>query len=401
MMSESTTAYLRSASSRYPLLALGFRPFYLVAVLFAGLALPLWLAMVIGGIELDTYLVGLHWHSHEMVFGFTSAVIAGFLLTAVRNWTGQPTPAGTGLAALVVVWISGRFFLLTGPAAIAIIADLAFLPTLAAVIAIPIWRSRNTRNYKLLLVLAGLTIGNLLFHLANMNIIPGAWFRISTTAALDLITILMAIVGGRVIPAFTANAVPSATPKQLLVIEVIAIATLVTILLFGIIDVWVSIPTLAWAALLATAALAHTVRWLLWQPHRTLGNALLWMLPIAYVWIPISLGLRVLSTLSFVPPAAPVHALTLGAIGALMLSMMMRSALGHTGRALRAGFAEIAAFLLMQLAAVVRVTGSVIDAGFYRIAIVVSGILWTLSFVVFLLRYAPILTQLRIDGRPG
>ena len=146
--------------------------------MFAALALPMWLAMYFGVVQLNAYFPGVHWHSHEMVFGYTSAVIAGFLLTAVRNWTGQPTPTGTGLAALVVVWICGRVFMLVGPNALAVVADLAFLPMLAAVIAIPIWRSRNVRNYKLLFVLTGLTIGNVLFHLANLHVIPGEWLRI-------------------------------------------------------------------------------------------------------------------------------------------------------------------------------------------------------------------------------
>lgn len=388
-----------SKLTHYPLLELGFRPFYLIGALFAASALPLWLAIYVGGFQLDTYFASFYWHSHEMVFGFTSAVITGFLLTAVRNWTGQPTASGAALAALVGLWVCGRLFVITGPAAVAVVADLAFLPTLGAVIAVPIWRSRNARNYKLLLVLAGLTAGNLLFHLANLNVIPGEWFRVATTAALDLITILMAIVGGRVIPVFTANAFPTAKPKQVLFIDVIAIVSLVVILLLGVINVWITIPTLGWVALLATAAVAHTARWLLWQPHCTLGNPLLWMLPVAYAWIPISLGLRVLATLSFVPPAAPVHALTLGAIGGLMLAMMMRSALGHTGRALSAGRAEIMAFVLVQLAAVVRVTGAITDASLYRSAVLLSGIFWTLAFVVFLIRYTPILTQARIDER--
>ncbi len=388
-------------STGHPLLALGFRPFYLAAALFAASALPLWLAIYVGGFQFDTYLVGFQWHSHEMVFGFTSAVIAGFLLTAVRNWTGQPTPTGTGLAALVGLWICGRIFMVTGPAAIAVVADLVFLPALAAVIAIPIWRSGNVRNYKLLLVLAGLTASNVLFHLAKLNVLPAEWFQGSTIAALDLITILMAIVGGRVIPVFTRNAIPTANPKQVMFIDVIAIASLVAILLCGIVEVWITIPTLGWVSLFATAALAHTIRCLLWQPHRTLGNGLLCMLPIAYAWIPISLGLRVLTTLSVVPPAAPIHALTLGAIGGLMLAMMMRSALGHTGRALIAGRAEFAAFVLVQSAAVVRVIGAVVDASFYRNTVLMSGILWTLAFMVFLFRYIPILARARIEGEAG
>lgn len=381
--------------ANFPLLTLGFRPFYLAAALFAASALPLWLAIYVGAVHLDSYFVASHWHIHEMVFGFTSAVIAGFLLTAVRNWTGRPTPTGMGLAMLVGLWICGRVLVITGPTELAVFADLIFLPVLAVAIAIPIWRSRNVRNYKLLLVLVALTTGNVLFHLAKLNIVSVDWFQVSTTAGLDLITILMAIVGGRVIPVFTRNAIATAEPRTLKFVEVVAIASLVAVLLCGIIKVWFPIPDLVWVSLYATAALSHTVRWILWQPHRTLGNALLWMLPIAYFWIPISLAFRLLSTLSLVPPAAPIHGLTLGAIGGLMLAMMMRSALGHTGRALTAGRAEILAFVLVQLAAIVRVTGTLIESSFYRSTVLWSGALWTLAFVVFLFRYTPILMQAR------
>ena len=384
-----------------PWLALGFRPFYLVAAVFGASALPLWLVMYGGGVYLDAYFIGIRWHSHEMVFGFTSAVIAGFLLTAVRNWTGQPTPTGTGLAWLVFIWVCGRVLVLTGPSALAVSFDLAFLPLLAVVIAIPIWRSRNTRNYKLVLVLLALTLCNTLFHLANLGVLASEWFQISTTAALDLMTLLITVVGGRVIPVFTANANPAAKPVRLMTVEVAAVASLILVLVFGIFKPWFAIPAWAWSALLAAAASAQAVRWLLWQPHRTSGNALLWMLPMAYVWIPISLGLRALSVQSIVPMAAPIHALTLGAISGLMLAMMMRSALGHTGRPLEAWRPEIAAFLLVQLAAVVRVAGTVIGPEFHRHIVLISGVLWTLALVVFLLRYVPMLIQARIDGRPG
>ena len=160
-------------------------------------------------------------------------------------------------------------------------------------------------------------------------------------------------------------------------------------------------PAWAWFALLATAALAHTVRLMLWEPYHTHRHALLWMLPVAYAWIPIALALRAYAQVVVIPSAAAVHALTLGAMGGLMVAMMMRSALGHTGRTPTAGSAEIAVFTLVQLAAIGRVLAGFIRPEFYQSAVVVSGTLWSLAFMVFLLRYWTILTRPRIDGRSG
>jgi uncharacterized protein involved in response to NO len=153
--------------------------------------------------------------------------------------------------------------------------------------------------------------------------------------------------------------------------------------------------------LFAIAAAAHGIRLLLWQPQRTVHNPLLWMLPVAYGWIPISLALRAVEQASGAPAAAAVHALTLGAISSLMLAMMARSALGHTGRELRAGWIEISAFLLIQLAAIIRVAATLIPPVYYRGAVILSGTLWTLAFALFLSRYWGYLTRPRIDGRPG
>lgn len=390
-----------SVSIRFPLLTLGLRPFYLVAALFAVLALPLWLANYFGLLHIDGYLSGPSWHIHEMVFGFTTAVITGFLLTAVRNWTRQPLPTGGALAALTALWVCARVLALTGPVNVAAVADLAFIPVLAVVIGVPIWRSHNVRNFKLLAVLAGLMAVNVLYHGAQLSLIPGKWAGISVTAALDLITILIAIIGGRVIPAFIGGAVPTAAPRVVTGIEAISHTTLVLILIVGFVQVRYDIPAYVYVSLLGVAATVHTLRWILWKPHCTYRNALLWMLPVAYAWIPVSLAFRALASLQLISPVAAVHALTLGGISSLMAAMMMRSALGHTGRMLKAGAVEISVFVLLQLAAVVRVGGTFAGPDIYRGSVTVSGVLWSLAFAVFLSRYWAVLTQARIDGPPG
>jgi uncharacterized protein involved in response to NO len=383
------------------LFSLGFRPFYLLAAIFAVLAVPTWILSFFGEVPAGGYLRGAAWHSHEMIFGFAPAVIAGFLLTAVRNWTGQPTPTGAPLAGLVLLWLLARLLMLTGPEDLAVLIDILFLPALAVAIAVPIWRSRNVRNYKVVAILALLTLANVSYHLANLSILSSVYTRVAITAALDVIAILIAIIGGRIIPAFIGNAITDARPRTALIVEVASVGALIAILVLGVLDLWVPVSWSVWLVTFAIAAIGQGVRLLLWQPLRARGNPLLWMLPAAYAWLPVALALRVLSTLGIVPISAAFHALTIGAIASLMVAMMMRSALGHTGRPLVAGRVEVAAFALLQLAAVVRVLASSVAAIAYREAMIVSGVLWTLAFAVFLFRYGAILTQRRIDGRPG
>lgn len=398
-MSNPTDHSRRFAAA--PLFALGFRPFYLLAAVFAVLALPVWMMSFFGGLQTGGYLRGVAWHGHEMIFGFAAAVMAGFLLTAVRNWTGQQTPTGLPLIGLAAVWLVARLLIVIGPASAAAAVDVLFLPALGIAVAVPIWRSRNARNYKILALLAVLTLANAAYHLAGMNMLPVEISRIAITAALDAIAILIAIIGGRVIPAFIGNAVAHAEPRHNAGIEFLAVGALVIILGLDALQPWLAVSNTVWLSLLVVAAAGHAIRLMLWQPLRARGNPLLWMLPAAYAWLPISLALRAMSLLDITVMSASVHAFTVGAIASLMFAMMTRSALGHTGRALVAGWAEISAFILLQLAAIVRVIASSIASGVYREAMIVSGILWTVAFAVFLYRYWPILTQPRIDGRPG
>jgi len=388
-------------NNKLPLLALGFRPFYLFAALFAIIAVPAWLMSFAVGMPLGDYQQGMIWHSHEMIFGFAPAIIAGFLLTAVRNWTGRPTPTGAPLAGLVALWLVARVLMLTGLSSVAALIDILFLPALAIAVGIPIWRSRNSRNYKILGVLTVLTLANVAYHLASLNLIPPGFARTSMTAALDALAILIAIVGGRVIPAFIGNAVQGSSPRHIRSVEFVSVGALVVILIAGVVKPWLAVPHSAWLVIFVVAAVGQGIRLLLWQPFRARGNPLLWMLPIAYAWLPVSLALRALELQSIIPSGASIHALTIGAIASLMLAMMMRSALGHSGRPLLAGPAEVGAFVLLQMSVIVRVLAASVAPGMYREAMIVAGVTWTLAFVVFLFRYWPILTRPRIDGKPG
>jgi uncharacterized protein involved in response to NO len=250
-------------------------------------------------------------------------------------------------------------------------------------------------------VLTALAVVNILFHLAWHGVVQAIWTSLSIRLALDIFTILMAIIGGRVIPAFTSNAVPDAQPKRLMGLEILAIGTLLVIPMLRIFELWASAPALLWQGLFLLAASAHLIRLLLWKPHRTVSNPLLMMLPMAYAWIPVSLTLQAMESAGFVAATGSVHALTLGAMTSLMLAMMTRSALGHTGRPLVAGPAEMISFGLVQAAAVVRVSMVFLPAVYYQAFINSSGLMWSVAFGVFLWKYIPVFTRSRVDGKPG
>ena len=382
------------------ILNLGFRPFYLLAALFAIGGVGYWLLAWLAVIDVETYPHGVFWHSHEMVFGFAVAVISGFLLTAVRNWTGLPTPTGMALAALAVAWLLGRVLLLTGPPMLAAVVDVLYLPLLTVVVLRPVAKSRNRRNYKVVVLLALLAFIHAMFHFASLASLPGWMAYTSIIVALDLVTILYAIVAGRVIPAFTRNAIPEAEPRSWLWVDVLAFGSLILIIAVRLLSDWVFVPSMLPTILMLAAAAAHAVRLGLWQPGLTVSNPLLWMLPAAYSWLPVALFLRALGEQAIVLPATWIHALMTGAVGSLMLAMMMRSSLGHTGRRLEASRLDMTAFLLLQLAAIVRVTAGLFGEA-YATAVTLSGAVWMLAFGLFLLRYLPMLASPRVDGRPG
>jgi uncharacterized protein involved in response to NO len=385
----------------HPILAVGFRPFYLLAALFAVAALPLWMGFYFDLIPAGGYLVGISWHTHEMLFGFAPAVIAGFLLTAAQHWTGRPTATGSGLLALAVLWLLARVLMLTGPPPVAAVVDLLFLPTLAVVVAIPITRSGNYRNLPVLTVLVGLWLANLVFHLAHLNIISPFLEWLGMLAALDVILILLATMAGRIIPSFIASAIPSARPRRNGLIEFLAIGSLVLLLCVVVLNFFNRPPALVTIVLLIVATLSHTIRLALWDPLKTREQPLLWMLPVAYAWVPLALLLRTLSVaLPEFDQTIGIHALTVGAVGGLMLAMMTRSALGHTGRELKAGPTEMTAFLLVQVGGLVRVFPNILWPDYYAGFLVTSTVLWSLAFAIFVAGYWPILTRPRLDVRP-
>lgn len=377
-----------SLSMNSAFLSMGFRPFYLVAAILAAIYIPFWAVLVLAGFSAPLPANPLTWHSHEMVFGFAPAVIVGFLLTAVRNWTGLTTPSGAALAALVGLWFVGRVLTFTGSGWITVLVDSSFLPIAAVTLAIPIVRASNHRNIFVVGLLLLLATANLVYHASIQGWLPSLSPLTATKIALDLILILMVVIGGRVIPAFSANAVVGLTPRSWQLLEIAAIAGPVFLILAdsGLLST-AQFP--AW--LLWLSALVHGFRLLAWQPWKTWRQPLLLALPIAYAWIPVHFLLRA----EF--PTLATHALTIGAMGGLMLAMMTRSALGHTGRPLVARPVECVCFCAIHSAALVRVLAPAIDGGTYPFWIAASAGLWTLAFGLFAIAYFPILTRARID----
>jgi uncharacterized protein involved in response to NO len=384
-----------SVPTGFALWNLGFRPFYLLASTFASSSILLWICQYAGQLP-ATYLRSPAWHGHEMLFGYTMAVVAGFLLTAVANWTGKPTPSGPALIALASLWVAGRVLVLTPYATAAAIANVAFPLALAIGIGKAVVQSRNRRNYFFLGLLLLLGFAVLAFHLSHQGLLP--WpERASLQAGLDVILFIMAVIGGRVIPMFTNNGIPGAQATRYSLVEKCALVGVLVLLGVDLLPV----PTLVVAVLALLGAFAHAVRLYLWQPWRTARAPLVWVLHVAYGWIVVYLVLRGLAEMRLVGQLFAVHALTVGAIGGMTIGMMTRTARGHTGRLLSADGFETACFVLVVLAAMIRVFGGMLLPSAYLTTVVVSGLCWSAAFGLYAVRYWPILSRGRLDGKPG
>ena len=381
------------------LFALGFRPFFLLGGIFAIFLVAGWVPAFVGGIAFSTYYGQLEWHSHEMIFGYTVAVIAGFLLTAVRNWTERPTPTGGYLGALAGLWLIGRilpFFAAIFPDWLIASVDLAFLPVLALGIGVPLVQSAENRNVVFLLVLAVLWAANGLVHADLLGLLPN-FARKGILLGLNVIVLLIVIMGGRVIPFFTERALPGIVMKRWRIIEWLAPFS---VLLFLLAEFF--FPDSFWSASLASlAACVNGIRLASWYSNRYWRVPLLWVLHLGYGWIIAGFVLKAGIALGVVPPQFTIHAFAVGGIGVLSLGMMARVSLGHTARALTIGSAMAVAFGLVNLAALARGLLPILYPQWFLQLIIASGVLWIAGFVIFVVIYTPILTQPRIDGRPG
>ena len=379
-------------------LALGFRPFFLLAGFSAVILMATWVVAFVGGIAFATYYGQIDWHSHEMIFGYTVAVVAGFLLTAVRNWTEKPTPAGRYLGAMVALWLFARILPFSDnfPSWLIALVDLAFLPVVAVGIGVPLVRSGESRNLVFLPLLVALWTANVFVHAELLGLAPNL-ARNGIFLGLDLIVLLIVIMGGRVIPFFTERALAGVVMKRPSIIEWLSP---LSVLLFLLSNFFFADSLLS-DSLAALAACVNGVRLAGWYTQRYWRVPLLWVLHLGYGWIVAGFFLKVGAALGLVPPQFTIHAFTVGGIGVLTLGMMARVALGHTGRPLSVGAAMVVAFGLVNLSAVTRGLLPIVLPEWFSPLVVVSGLLWIAAFVIFIVIYTPILTQPRIDGRPG
>ena len=400
--SAPASATAPAPAAGWPLLALGFRPFYLLAGAYAALAVPLWVAVHGGALPALGALAGSVWHAHEMIFGYAFAVIAGFLFTAVRNWTNRPTASGGALALVCALWLAARVCVLTPWIELAAAFDLLFALAVAIGIARPMIASANQRNYFFigLVALLGLAGATLLIGAGRGS---SALAPLASTLGLDLVGLIIAIIAGRVVPMFTNNAVLGAGATRVEALERSALGVLIA--LFAVDALATLLPAgpsaLVTGVLALLAAGVHALRLARWRPLRTRALPILWILHVSYAWLVIHLALRGAAVFDLFPANLATHALTIGAIGGMTLGMMTRTARGHSGRPLLAGRAELAAYLLIQLAALVRVFLPLVLPGAYGTSLTVSALLWSSAFALFTVRFWPILSRPRVDGRPG
>jgi uncharacterized protein involved in response to NO len=378
-----------------PFLRGGFRPFFFGGAAWALAALILWLCSLAGVITLPTAMDPLAWHRHEMLFGFVGAIVAGFLLTAIPNWTGRLPIAGGPLALFAGLWLAGRGALLfSGEVGLlaAAVLDVGFLLLLAAIAAQEVLAAKN-RNLPVVGIVLLLALASALDHLAMAGVLDDP--LLGMRLAIGAVTLLISLIGGRIIPSFTRNWLAKRGVKQglpgqpdrfdLLAIGVTAVAVLA----------WTSIPELGLTGLLlALAGVLQFLRLLRWQGQRTLADPLVLVLHVGFLWVPVGLMLLGASVLGAVPQSAAIHALTAGAMGSMILAVMTRATLGHTGRELRADAATTATYVLVTLGAASRVAAPLLVERYTEL-MRGSALLWGAGFGLFLLRYGPMLWRPR------
>lgn len=381
------------------LLSYGFRPFFLLGAIYAGLIVLAWLPMFHGELELRTAFGPVDWHVHETLYGFLPAVVTGFLLTAIPNWTGRLPIQGMPLLALVMVWVVGRVAV-TFSAEIgwwqAAIIDVSFLVLVVAAIAREIVAGSNWRNLKIVGMVALLLVGNIAFHIE-------AYVRGSAEYGVRIgiatMVLLIVVIGGRIIPSFTRNWLVRENPGRLPVpfarFDVIVIG--ISAATFAL---WVVQPVgRATAAALAIAGILHIIRLLRWAGDRTWRDRLVLILHVGYAFVPLGFILASLAALDIATPSAGIHAWTVGAGGTMILAVMSRASLGHTGNALAASPVTQAIYAAIVIAALARI-GAALAPAWYEPLLSLSALAWIAAFFGFAASYGPLLVRTRRQVTP-
>ncbi|MEZ4228563.1 MAG: NnrS family protein [Polyangiaceae bacterium] len=387
-LTESDT---RPSAHGFALFNKGFRTFFALASLHAALLVPVWVVAVTGVVPVPE--IGMSWHAHEMLFGFTLAVIAGFLLTAVTNWTGRETARGGNLAALGLIWLAGRVAPFVLSPRWAAVVDLAFIPLLLVALARAIIPAGNRRNYVFLGLLTLLEVLSFLHHSGTLGVFSG-WERKADLLAADVIAIIICIMTARVLPMFTKNATGFEVQRS-------QVAERAAVVGLGCLLVLSGLEAPGWllqvaASLTAGALLLRSWRW---GFRASFGTPLLWILHLGNLWLTVSVALRGFPGVMSTPLA--LHAFTVGCVAMLCLGMMARVSLGHTGRMLvPSGMVEVS-FWLLLVAGVARVIAPAFFPAFYRGQLLVAAVAWTLAFGSFFVASLPIWVRPRVDGKPG
>jgi len=341
------------------------------------------------------------WHAHQMVYGFAAAGLAGFMLTAVPNWTGAPARHGVPLIVLSALWLVGRIAMtlprIFSPAITALL-DLAFIPALASLVVGPLVAAGKARNLVLLVPLALFWIGDVLMQVEFLELTSetaGAGARLG----IDVMLLMITVIGGRIVPAFTTNALRAAglalEVRHSTLVDRGSIAAMALLVSEAVTE-----ARLATGAVALAAAILNGARLTGWRGERTLSAPILWVLHLGYAWLVFGLALKGLALLTdAIPETAALHALTAGAIGTMLLAVMSRAGLGHTGRALKAHPVTVASYVLISVAALLRVAAALVPL-LYSQLLIGSGVAWTAGFLLFLAIYGPVLTTARRDGRP-
>lgn len=387
--------------SGFALWNLGFRPFFLLAGIFAVLSMGLWMSIYVFNLPYSTTGISVYqWHAHEMIYGYSMAVIAGFLLTAVHNWTGKPTASGPGLIALAALWAAARIAMFFGDRFIAVagVFDLLFMLGLMIAVAMPIVEVRQWKQLGILSKLLLLLAGNLCFYLGALGmLLPGTYWGIY--GGLLLVIGLILAIGRRIIPSFIERGV--GYEVQLYNAKWLDITSMVLFVLFFIAELFLATPGLVF---LLTGALfiVTSVRLYGWHTAGIWRKPLLWSLFVSLLFIDLGFLMFALNIVIDVPRLLAVHAFAVGGIALITLSMMSRVSLGHTGRDISNPPLVVSiACLCLVAAAIFRVLVPLIAMDQYRLWILISQILWITGFALFVLRYLPVFIKPRVDGRAG
>lgn len=378
--------------------ALGFRPFFLLGVSWSVIAMVIWNLFQMGKISLPQMTNPNLWHAHEMIFGYTMAIVAGFILTSTQTWSGKRGLHGIKLVLVVSLWASARFsgLILGQTSLIYILLDLCFIPVLIIALIPYLAIPTQKRNFQFLFVFGLLFLGNLLFHLGALDTLPGI-ARSALYYSLFLILVLIAVIGGRVIPFFTSRVVSPHRSFKNPTLEMSAIFSLLILgagILLGAPQSFIT--STAWIAFVL-----HLIRWLGWYPWQARSVPILIILYLGYFWMITGLLLFALTPQLQILPTLSVHALTVGALGVTIYAMITRVSLGHTARPIQANHWVVMGYGIINLAVLVRVIFPLILPNHYSFLIIGSGWLWVFAHLIFIIVYAPILFLPRLDNKPG